>query len=206
MLTGVSEIGRSMKPALTREFQERFKYLKSKSCDCYHFRLQIKKIHFHDKVACSHAINKITNILNKNKKEHARTVGKKNLQSESVVQTGNFWDYHEVLVEKCKQNISVNTSNHDMPDELRCYLNELSIDKTNRPLKYLQCHSYSPLAKLAGRYLTIIATSVPFERLFSRTGNIINDLRNRLTRQYLQQLLFLNSYSIEKTDIFVNYV
>lgn len=65
------------------------------------------------------------------------------------------------------------------------------------PLKYWQNYSQSPLSKLAKRYLTIIATSVPSERLFSRAGNIITDLRNRLTGEHLQQLLFLNSLSIE---------
>lgn len=39
----------------------------------------------------------------------------------------------------------------------------------------------------------IVATSVPFERIFSKTGQIINDRRTRLQPNKVKQLIFLNA-------------
>lgn len=195
----ISEVGHHMKKVLTQEFQGRFKIVESKSLIAIATILdpRFKKIHFVDKIACSHAVNKITNILNIVNTENIQEEQEYNFQSESVNQNGVFWAYRDILIQKCKRHISFNSTNNEIPDEFRYYLNQIPINITECPLKYWQSHSYSPLAKLAKRYLTIIATSVPSERLFSRAGNIINNLRNRLTGQHLQQLLFLNSLSIE---------
>ena len=53
---------------------------------------------------------------------------------------------------------------------------------------------YSAVSLLAKKYLSIVATSVPCERLFSEAGTIISKKRNRLSPERLNQLLFLNSY------------
>lgn len=41
----------------------------------------------------------------------------------------------------------------------------------------------------------MVATSVPSERLFSKSGQIMTDSRNRLTGEHLNKLLFLGSLS-----------
>jgi len=56
---------------------------------------------------------------------------------------------------------------------------------------------HSGLKNIALKYLSVIATSVPSERLFSRAENIMTEPRNRITGEHLQQLLFLNSLSVE---------
>ncbi|KAF0744863.1 zinc finger BED domain-containing protein 1-like, partial [Aphis craccivora] len=55
-------------------------------------------------------------------------------------------------------------------------------------------NSVSCVSLLAKKYLSIVATSVPCERLFSEGGTIISKKRNRLSSERLSQLLFLNSY------------
>ncbi|XP_071580370.1 E3 SUMO-protein ligase ZBED1-like [Temnothorax nylanderi] len=194
-----SEVGCHMKKVLTQELQARFKNIEEKSLIAIATILdpRFKKIHFLDRIACCHAINKITNILNIANKENVHKQQESNFEYQSANKNDVFWAYHETLIHKSKQYISSNTTNNEMPEEFRYYLNQVPININECPLKYWQGHPHSSLAKLAKRYLTIIATSVPSERLFSRAGNIINDLRNRLTGQHLQQLLFLNSLSIE---------
>jgi len=39
----------------------------------------------------------------------------------------------------------------------------------------------------------MVATSVPSERIFSKAGQVMTDIRNRLTGDNLNKLLFLGS-------------
>lgn len=53
------------------------------------------------------------------------------------------------------------------------------------------------LLEIAREKLSIIATSVPSERLFSKTGQILNEKRNRLTGKRLNKLVFMSSLNQE---------
>lgn len=77
--------------------------------------------------------------------------------------------------------------------QLRSYLNIVN-QKTN-PFEVWKssqdefCHVWS----VAKKVLSITATSVPCERLFSHAGLIANQLRSRLSPQHLNMLVFLRS-------------
>jgi len=73
------------------------------------------------------------------------------------------------------------------------------IDRRENPMRYWINFAsvYPTLSIIAKKYLAIIGTSVPSERLFSRAGNNLTDSRNRLSPDNLQELLFLNSLSIK---------
>ncbi|CAI6371372.1 unnamed protein product [Macrosiphum euphorbiae] len=61
-------------------------------------------------------------------------------------------------------------------------------------IQYWQHHKdvLSPLSDIALKYATIPATSVPSERIFSKTGQIMSERRNRLLTDNLDKLIFLN--------------
>ena len=50
---------------------------------------------------------------------------------------------------------------------------------------------YPDMTKVAMKYLNVLATSVPCERLFSKTGQIMNENRNCLSGSSLNKLLFM---------------
>jgi len=193
MLVPNTEIGIHFKIELERHFSKRFISIEKVQPLAISTILdpRFKNIHFSDKIACAHSINKITQMINNiNAKDLDEC--NENVHNNSI-ESDNFWMYHEYLVNKSKSR----NNDFTMADELKYYLNQPPIKMDDNPLKYWLMNMHSRLKDIALKYLSIIATSVPSERLFSRAGNIITDSRNRLTGEHLQQLLFLNSLSVE---------
>lgn len=79
--------------------------------------------------------------------------------------------------------------------EVTKYLEEPLHPRTQNPLEWWaqRCHVYPQLYKLAMKKLCIVATSVPSERVFSKAGLTITDLRNRLKGKRVSEILFLNA-------------
>lgn len=82
----------------------------------------------------------------------------------------------------------------DVLYEMYQYLEEKTIPRDKDPLLWWQKHEHSfpALSKLAEKYLAIVATSVPAERIFSNAGKAVNKKRNRLEGKTVNMLLFLN--------------
>lgn len=192
-----TDIGHRFKKALKDQFKKRFENIEQVSLLAIATILdpRFKNINFIDKVACSQAINKITTFINS-------SVTNINLECQSQRQNSynndeaNFWSYHENLV---NVNISKHIVNQDpgqMPDDLRYYLNQPPIKMDDSAIKYWNIARDSPLSTLAIKYQSLIATSVPSERLFSEAGKIMTEERNRLSSDHLNQLLFLHSLDL----------
>ena len=62
--------------------------------------------------------------------------------------------------------------------------------------------TFPSLSKVALRQLSVLGTSIPSERLFSKAGLIKRDNRNGLTGRHLNVLLFLSSLAREDWRIF----
>lgn len=150
-----------------------------------------KRLHFNNHVACSRCINKITNQLENindfSVEEHTNLTENTNLLND-------IWLFHEDLANKQSHEKS-----NVMPIDLEHYLNQPTISLTEDPINYWYNKSiYPSLQVIAKRYLPIVATSVPSERLFSKAGNIMIENRSRLSPKHLQNLLFLNSLSLKE--------
>lgn len=79
--------------------------------------------------------------------------------------------------------------------EVRGYLSEHLISRTADPLEWWSSRAlvYKNTFSVMCSRLCIVATSVPSERIFSKTGQIITDRRNRLSPGKVRELVFLNA-------------
>ena len=77
--------------------------------------------------------------------------------------------------------------------ELRLYMDEL-VDAKVDAVQYWQYAQprYPMLTKIAFALLSIPATFVPCERIFSRAGFLVDDLRSSLKSENVNQMIFLN--------------
>lgn len=78
---------------------------------------------------------------------------------------------------------------------IRQYLEMALINRKNDPLEFWAKHQllFPEMYELALKYLCIPATSVPSERVFSKTGQLTNSRRNRRHPKDLNYIIFLNS-------------
>lgn len=73
------------------------------------------------------------------------------------------------------------------------YKKDTSIPLTSCPLKWWKekAQMYPLILPLAKAYLTVPATSVPSERVFSTAGDIVNAQRSQLLPENVDMLIFL---------------
>lgn len=83
--------------------------------------------------------------------------------------------------------------------QLYDYLAKPVVDINTSPLDTWEIIKtmYPNLYKIARQKLGILATSVPAERLFSKTGATLSKTRNRLIGKRMSKLVFMNSLSEE---------
>lgn len=89
-----------------------------------------------------------------------------------------------------------NHSNHGpYSKEVRRYFNEPLVPRKDDLLEYWKTQGaalYPGIAKIALRYLSIPATEVPSERMFSTAGNTVTSHRERLKPGHVEQIVFLH--------------
>jgi thiaminase len=85
-------------------------------------------------------------------------------------------------------------------DELLKYWESADASFDMEPLSWWRAHSteYPILSKMARDYLSVQASSVPCEQLFSLAGNVVNKKRNRLDKNTTRACLCLRSWMIEE--------
>lgn len=89
------------------------------------------------------------------------------------------------------------------PIDLQYYLSQPTIQLSDDILKYWDLYGniYPHLKKIVQPYLSVVATSVPSERLYLKARNKMTEKRNRLKGEKLLQFLFLSSLNFEDWHI-----
>jgi hypothetical protein len=85
-------------------------------------------------------------------------------------------------------------------DELLKYWELADASFDMEPLSWWRAHSteYPILSKMAQDYLSVQASSVPCEQLFSLAGNVVSKKRNRLDKNTTRACLCLRSWMVEE--------
>lgn len=150
-----------------------------------------KKLHFTDEVALRNAVKSVRTVIEDqfatsqdSDKENSLAIPQEKGKDE------DFWAFHEELISSTKKN-----DKRASTIELDLYLEEPPISHDENAIAYWKNRPETTLSKLALKYLNMTATSVPSERVFSKTGQIITKKRNRLKPKNVQNILFLNSLS-----------
>lgn len=124
--------------------------------------------------------------------EHEETFESDSDHSEKQEDSFCLWDDHQKLVQKSWKTTQ---SDDAISDELSIYLRTPVGRLNENPLEIWNDMKIQlpKLYKIAFKYLTMVGTSVPSERLFSKAAQIVNQQRNRLKGKRLNKLLFLQS-------------
>ena len=112
----------------------------------------------------------------------------------------DLWNYHDSRV---ATQVPERIESHVLPSELRRFLEEPVVARSVNPLEYWEAvkSTYRTLYPIAIKYLSIPATTVPCERLFSKASLIDTKRRNRLLPIRVSQLLFLSGLTTEQWEL-----
>ncbi|XP_074030331.1 E3 SUMO-protein ligase ZBED1-like [Leptinotarsa decemlineata] len=120
-------------------------------------------------------------------------------QSMLAISTSNTDDDNEDSIWKGFDNLvtSASASNSLVSSSIitmRQYLEERIIPRNECPLRWWQARTllYPELSSLADKYLSVMASSVPSERTFSKSGQILSERRCSIKPKRMEKLLFLN--------------
>ncbi|XP_026471060.1 zinc finger BED domain-containing protein 1-like [Ctenocephalides felis] len=158
-----------------------------------------KNIHFQDANACAKAISLLRRYIT----TPPSVIGSDHDSDSSLETTYDFWSHHKKLAHTKKRCETSSSTQFEYKDEISHYLSTQVSPLSLNPLKQWEDLKvvFPKLYKLAREFLSIPATSVPSERLFSKAGRTITKTRNRLSPKRLDKLLFLSDCTEEEWDL-----
>lgn len=190
------KIGKKLKKKIIANVREKFKEIEACKLLAMSTILdpRFKKIHFRSALISVKATGKINEVMKSidcNPEKSSSTSKPPENSSEQSI-----WDFRDNLL---VNDIQCNNDPSELHLELRQYLNQPLIPRQANPMDYWQSvkGAYPTLYPLAIKYLNVIVTSVPSERLFSKVGVLKTERRNRLSGKHLDMILFLGSLDEE---------
>ena len=151
---------------------------------------RFKKVHFNDRLAIYPALNRINIQL---QEADQRTLETCPAAQNELQKVDSVWDFHDMLDEN-QGATSGTDSGSSWNVELEQYLQLKRLSRKDNIFNYWKSvgETFPLLSKVASKQLSVLGTSIPSERLFSKAGLIKRDNRNRLTGRHLNMLLFLS--------------
>lgn len=112
------------------------------------------------------------------------------------VKEGDIWEFLDDKISSSREDCT-GLEVDGIPMQLREYLKSKPVCRkaNSNPFLVWQTmeNEFYFVSKVAKKILSVVATSVPSERLFSHAGIIATQLRNRISPDNLNMLVFLRS-------------
>lgn len=195
--------GRALKSKLLDEFRRRFGYVERSHLVASSTTLdpRFKNIHFEESSTESIVNAHLCTILSADSEQGGDMSEPEGEEHGGADGGFDLWAHHKSLVVEggSRRRRNAVEPNLVKNNELSLYLSTAVSDLKADPLKIWDSMKelYPSLYPVARNYLSLVATSVPSERLFSKAGSIANFKRNRLLTKRLNKLLFLNSRALK---------
>ena len=157
---------------------------------------RFKKLGFSDQRAADQVAQnltaEITQMARSREASQTTATDSTNVTSEDSSRSDSVWGFFD-------EQVSSQSTIHPGAtafSEVDKYLRTPVLPRTEDPLNWWKdnSHIFPQLAPLARKYLCLLATSVPSERLFSKAGELVSLKRNRLKPKNINMFLFLNKY------------
>ncbi|XP_072375547.1 E3 SUMO-protein ligase ZBED1-like [Diabrotica undecimpunctata] len=188
------EIGKKLKESLLGECNKRFGMAEQVHLLSVSTLLdpRFKKMYFTSPLDCVKAVQNIQEELQLKMDVSQQSFSIVNEQKEkepAIPEVFDLWEDHSRLISENTKEISTSAPS----SELSLYLKSSVLSIKVEPIKWWEENkaTYPNLAIIAHKYLAVVATSVPSERLFSKAGQTVTQQRNRIKGKLLSKLLFL---------------
>ncbi|XP_045540850.1 E3 SUMO-protein ligase ZBED1 [Papilio machaon] len=188
-----SDLANQLKYSLQTELNKRFENIQKVHLFSVATFLdpRFKKIHLDEPLSLSKTINYTNRCLSINTRNDdtlAVTHSESSLSLEVANDGQDIWQVHQQKIMAAHTSM---TKNSELDLYIAAPLSNLKMD----PLDLWRSSegTFPRLTALALKHLSVMATSAPAERLFSKAGNIVRKTRNRILGKRLPKLLFLNS-------------
>lgn len=185
LLTPSTEEILALKGTLLAEIAKRFGAIKQSKLLAVSTILdpRFKRLHFNNPIHCTNAITFINQSIQLFHKETENVPLDTGNSSTPKINHESVWTYHEELaVKDSEKKTDTFSIDGDMDLCLKMYITNATLPLNSDPFFYWTNSNFSnSLKEAASKYLSVVATSVPSERLFSKTGRIITHSRNRLS-------------------------
>jgi hypothetical protein len=194
----VSQIAKNLQQALQLQFNKRFRQIEDVKLISVATLLdpRFKNIYFNNPTACANAIteiNKEINILISNSSLPIPSQVEPPLTSPS-----DIWSLHSHFVSSRSTPEEITSSGLYLPFKQYLQLPVISRNEDVLTFWLQNRNHYTHLYQLHHKYLCIVGTSVPAERVFSKAGNIITAKRNRLSPKRVEKIIFMSNFTLEE--------